>query len=581
MVEIAGKFLKKLETAVQRSRESLQPFRRKRLERIRELCGSNFSDNGTKYRVPVNFMKLAMNIYSRQLAPSNPRVLISTRLPDLVPAADDFELALNKTLEDIHFHKTLRRAVYEAMVGMGVIKVGLNRSKQVEIGGYLHDVGEPFADVVSLDDWVHDMSARSWEDVQFEGNYFRPLLSEVKACGLFKNTEKLQDGDDDSDNNEFGEEKAKTIQARAHQDDYKRRVDLLELWLPKDGVILTVHVGGTWTVLREEGWGGPETGPYKKLILDEIPDATIPYPPAALWQDLHELGNMIFTKLGDQAVRQKSILGVAKGDEEDLETLRNADDGDVVTLDRPGEAQEFHYGEINQSNFAFFLQVKDLFSWFAGNLDSLGGLSPMADTLGQDELLAASANKTLADMRDRTIMFTDEVITDIAKFLWDDPIRKVPIMKSVPGLDETIPAYFSADEQEGDFTDYQIGLDPYSLQPKTPSMQLQKLAQIMQQYIAPFGPMMEAQGMTLNFQRLVELLAKYSDFPELKQIVQFADPQMMAAQAGESRQSPVTHRVNERVSRSTGGTRTGRDQSLIQHLLRGAQPPQGGGNASV
>ena len=67
-----GDNLDKLRKSIQSSRRRLQPYREKRVRAIREFVGRNYSDTGSRDRVPVNMLELFISTYSRQLVGNEP-----------------------------------------------------------------------------------------------------------------------------------------------------------------------------------------------------------------------------------------------------------------------------------------------------------------------------------------------------------------------------------------------------------------------------------------------------------------------------------------------------------------------------
>ena len=101
-----------------------------------------------------------------------------------------------------------------------------------------------------------------------------------------------------------------------------------------------------------------------------------------------------------EAQRYK-VVGRTRGvDSEDAERIRAASDGEIVGVDNPEAIQEKMFGGLDQRNFAFMLQIKQLFSWQAGNLDLMGGLGAQSETATQDQLLHASASQRMAGRLD-------------------------------------------------------------------------------------------------------------------------------------------------------------------------------------
>ncbi len=577
MVSFNGTQLKKLRQAVDYSRRQLQPFRQQRYEVIRQYVGYHYSDDGAADRVPVNLLELAINIYTQQMAARVPQVLVSTSFRPLKPSAANFELALNHLLKEIRFGDTIRLAVIDALFSIGIIKTGLERRASVEIDGYLHDVGQPFADTISLDNWVHDTTATRLDQCQFMGDRYRLPLELVKESRAFKNTETLQ-ATVKSAYNEDGDSKAESLShgSQVDPDEYKEHVELWDLWLPAENLLITIPAEGDGKPLRVIDWDGPETGPYHLLSFSPVPGNIMPLPPSGLWMDLHDLANRLFRKLGRQAERQKTVLGVQSGAEDDGNRILKANDGETLRMDNPDRAREYRFGGIDQPSLAFLLQVKDLFVYLGGNLDSLGGLSPMADTLGQDQLLAQNASKRVADMQDRVISFTKDVINSLGFYLWTDPLINLPLTKRVPGMEQlSVPVTFDAESREGDFLDYNIEIEPYSMQHQSPQMKLQALVQVFQQFIAPFAPMMAEQGIGINFEGLLNTIGKYANVSELNEILEFTQPsgryeKTMVGQP--PAKWPTTRHISERVNRP-GATRSGKDAAMMQTLL-GGNPQQ-------
>jgi len=546
-----SKEVKQLQDSMAWSRKKLAPFRRNRMEVLREYVGFHYSDNGAYDRVPINLMELALNIYQQLLAAQAPQVLVTTPHKILKPKAANFQLACNHLLEEIRFGKTMGIVALDALISIGIIKTAVNNSATIEIGGFLHDVTQPFADAIHLDDWVHDMTAKIYEQVQYAGNRYTLLYDE--AMEMFKGSKGREHlvPSETRGYNEGGEPKGETLSrgVATSREEFKKTVEVWDMWLPKENLVLTMQAGDGSSVegevLNVVEWQGPEIGPYQILSYNDVPGNIMPLPPAALWEDLHDLENRLYRKLGRQAERQKTILGVRSGGNADGRRVINANDGEAINLDDPRNAQEYKFGGIDNTTLAFLIQSKDLYSYLAGNLDALGGLGPQAETLGQERLLAASASQRILKMQKITVEFTVEVVKNLGFYLWYDPLRRMPLVKRAPGGIE-IPIMFTPEDRESDFTEYNLKIEPYSMQHQSPAAKLQAIRQIFTDFIAPYVPMLEAQGITIDFEALFKTISKYSNLVD--------------------RQAPVTRRINERVNRP-GATTQGKDAAMMQTLL--------------
>jgi len=574
------KRIKKLRRAMDFSRRKLAAFREHRLEAIRQFVGTHYSEDGANVRVPVNLLELAIQIYTHALAASAPRVMVRSQHTALKRSAERLALATNHLIEDqIGLESTLQRALVEALFSIGIIKVGLNVSASVEIGGFQHDIGQPFADVVSLDDWVHDMNARTFEQVQFCGNRFRVALEDVKASGLYdKRALAALKATPKGTVDDLGEERAEDISMGSDPDpeEYREMVELWDIWLPAENLLVTLAADESVPPLRVVEWDGPETGPYHMLSFTPVPSNLMPLPPVALWMDLHDLANRLYRKLGNQADRQKTIVGYQRGEDDDADTINNTPDAGAVGLMNPAGAKEFRLGGVDPQSLGFLIDVFNRFSYLAGNLDALGGLSPMSDTVGQDQMLLSSASQRVNSMRNQMVKFTKKICRDLAWYLWTDPLIELPLTRRYSQYGIEVPIVYSAEDREGEFLDYNFDIEPYSMQRESPGTRLQVITTVFQNFLLPLAPMMEAQGIIPNIEGLLRTVANYTNMTELEELVMFTQPQQPPegpTQPGPVR-APVTQRTNVRVNRP-GATRAGRDNALQQLAMGGkAQPSQ-------
>ncbi len=556
---------KRLMTAVDWSVRQLTEPRRQRVDAIRQYVGSHYAKGGADRRVPTNLLELAVTIYVRNLAARAPQVMISTGVDALKPFAKNTEIALNQVPDEIGLASTLRRTVIEAIFGLGVCKVGLCSSGVALLG---HDAGEPFVDLVSLDDYFLDMSAKSRSGIQFEGNDYWLDIDSARA--MYDGPAKDVEADDHTVSGDQGEERAEGVGVDEGADLYREKVWLRDVWLPGSNELLTYGVKSQ-KVYRVLPWDGPEHGPYYTLGYTDVPGNLLPLPPVALWIDLHELANSLFRKLARQAEAKKTIAAFSGGNDESVEALKRASDGEGVRYTGP-KPEMLSVGGIDSPTLAFFLQSRDLFSYFAGNLDALGGLSPMTDTVGQDKLLTEAASARMDSMRSATTVFARDIFKALAWYEWTNPARRRVIQKPVEGTDIVLEREWSEETREGDFLDYNFDIDPYSMADDTPALRLQKIGQALERFVFPVLPMIQQQGGQLDFKRLLELVGKLGNVEELSELVVFGEPAQGEAPQGGSPEPTMkpanTTRTYERVNRP-GATRHGKDDAMSRLLMGG------------
>ena len=581
----------RLVSAFDHSRRKLLPFRERRLAMVRQFVGGSWSDGGAPDRVPVNFLEMALNIYRRQVAARAPRIIVRSKNGDNVSFADDLEIAVNLAIEDMRFDDTMRKWVLEAMFGMGILKVGLAPSSQKEVMGFTHDPGQPFADVVDFEDFVFDITAKRWDQVQFCGNRYSLPLEAIKDLKMFPRKEAVAETYR-RNTNEGGDETISNLvddggSAYSNQT-YMELVELWDIWLPYDNVVATFQTSPDGGIdarepLRVVEWDGPEGGPYHLLSFGDIPGQIMPLPPAALMIDLHELGNRVFRKLGRQADRQKTITLVASSNQDDGRRISAANDGDAIAVDRPEATKEIRYGGVDQAGLAFFQQLRQLTSYFGGNLETLGGLNNATNTASQEQLVKGQATMRISDMQERATDAATKVIKTISYYMWTDPVRAYRIPKKIPGTDMIIQSDLKPERRDGEFLDYAIEIIPFSMQSRTPSERLQTAMQIMQTYILPMAPLLQQRGLVPDIEAFLKMSAELSGAPEVMDLVKKVDPQEMMqgpVDDGGSAQAPSgpssTTRTNIRADR--GGDSLGKQDAAIAAMMNGAAGSAGGKN---
>jgi len=573
-----SKDMARLHRAMEASRRKMEPFRRRHRESIEQYVGVYYSDDAATKPVHVNLMELAANIYLQNLASKPPRVSVFCDIPKFRPQAAKLEVVMNRKLTDYSIHRALQRVVRSALFSMGIMKVGLKSMGDYTVDNYEFSKTEPFVESILLDDWVHDMTARVVEEVSFEGHRYRVNRKDaINDKSFRKNVREKLRGSEITNFNESGDERLHTLSQgwSASDDEMDPRVELWEVFIPEEKLLVTTLPNDDGPPLRVVEWDGPENGPFHKLFFNEVDGQTMPLAPAMMWQGLHRIVNGLYRKLDRQAQRVKHV-GVTRGeDSEDAERLRMASDGEIVAVDNPDAIQAKSFGGVDQSNFAFMLQSKELFSWLNGNLDALGGLGPQAETLGQDQLLYASANQRVSGMQDRVYLFTKQVLHAFGYYLWENPSESYNAEVQLGGGMPPLQSPLTAGERGGvDYYNYDIDIEPHSMQYRSPAQRMQQINQLVTGVFMPAMPIMMQQGLQINFAELAKIYSKYADLPELLDIVKSPGMDMnqltAEAQGGQEGgpQGGVQHNINERISRP-GATPQGAEQTLINTMMGG------------
>lgn len=562
----------KIHDCIEWANQQLEKTRAERREAVARFVGYHYGRNGAKKKSPVNLLELAVTIYIRLLAARAPRCIVHTDVSSLRPFAADMEIALNQIPGEINLSSTLRRAVLEAIFSMGVVKVGIGATNEnAKIGD------EPFVSIVQADDYFFDMSARSWEEVQYEGNEYWMDAAQIKELYGVSLEEDEYHGDGPD-----GQRQARSITVDEHGAVYSPRVLLRDVYLVRENRLVTYAVQ-TRRVLRDAPWDGPEGSPYVRLCFSDVPGNLLPLPPAAVWRDLNDLANTLFCKLAKQAAAAKTVACFQGGTDEQVSRFARAEDGTAIRYD--GATPEMvSAGGVNQQNLGFTISIWDRFNIIAGNLDSLGGLSPQADTAAQEKLISEASSARIRAMSDATVDFAKSIFRRLAWYCWTDPVRERTITRVYSrrfgGL--SVTKQWTPETRDGDFLDYNFDIDVFSMQDDSPTTRVQKFLTAYERVILPMLPQLQEQGAQIDLRGVLDWVGKNSNLPELAEFVVFPDrpPESRPPAGGSPRpeyvstKAPVTRRVYERVNRP-GATRHGRDAALMQTLLGGkAQPAE-------
>jgi hypothetical protein len=232
--------IKRLQGAINWSYRQLDAFRKNDAEAMREYVGYHYSDKGANKKVPFSLMELAISTYTQRLSGGKPRVLFTTPHRQLKAQQAKLQRGTNALLEEIDFHETLAEVIQSAFFSIGILKMGLDLRGQTEWNGFLHDVTQPFADSVTLDNWVHDMSATRWDKVQFCGD--RYCLDLEDAQQMFARGDLLRPI---SYMGNTQEDRAKDLSQGDgfNREDFREQTEVWDIWDPKENRIIMLAAG--------------------------------------------------------------------------------------------------------------------------------------------------------------------------------------------------------------------------------------------------------------------------------------------------------------------------------------------------
>ncbi len=598
MALLPAAMAERLFEAASYSREGMRAFREHREHRERQIVGYHYTDEGAGDRQPVNMLELARTTYMTNLVAQTPRADVSARqqgYQQLRATAQMLEVAINNTLDDIGYGEELENVVRDALTGMGIMCMGLSsHDETVEIDGVSYDPGRVMCGSIDLTDFVLDMTAKSEEGCQFKGHRYRLPYDYVMGSKLYKSSAKMHLEPTPYDRyDDYGLDRIESLSGLSAwgQEDVSDQIELWDFYMPHEGenglvvtAFMTFGAAGEaeGRVLRVMEWEGHEDGPYRILSFAKVPNNVLPLPPMAHLVDLADLGNTLFRKLARQADRQKRIgLGRA-GSAKDVRIVKEAEDGEVVLTIDPEAFKEAGIGGIDPNSNLFFMQVRDLWSYFGGNVDALAGLAQQGDTFGQERMISTAASKRMQKMQQKTAEFAAQDMKAIGWYLFTDPLLDLPVHIPSPRGTVSVPVRLTAQKLMGDFYSYNFDIQPFSLQYLSPSEKLQVITSVFERFIIPYLSVMMQEGKSLQFGNLLKLIAKNSNVPEIAELYSDADDmkeEPMFRTGGDMREQirsmkpPTTTRRVERTSSKQSPQRE-RQSAMMQSLTKAAGAAQ-------
>ena len=521
--------ISRLKSGIEYSLRRLEKFRTNRLNVIKQMVGKHYAEGGTDVKVALPLIRMAATIHNRRLIPADPGYLISTKYPELKQKALIGEICLNDTVKAMQLGDILRRAVLDAWIGYGVVKVGVCLYDTISWNGANHKLGQNYVELVDPEDYFVDMTAKRRELRAYDGHKYRIPLRAAQDMFPGKEVLPLEPGQA----NLSGDRSVSSISnpQAMYEGEIEEMTNLFEIFLPRDKLKLTMagdQDGGVSTrVLKVAPWKGPADGDLHVLGFLDVPGQIMPAGPAQDMIDLHETINRLYLKLEDQAMRQQSNGVYRPTSGVDAETWKNSKDGQWIACDSPEDCQEISRGGPHRDNLAFTLQLKMLFGEFGGNLGALGGTGPQSSTLGQDEMIQQNSSMLIQEMQHRVLRFAGSVGNSLFEWWWTDPMAEYMAERNYPGT--TIPMQpwartLKPSDRAGIFRRLNFDVDAYSLQPKTPQAKLQAIMQLFQTLLLPAAPMMKEQNVQIPWEAAIRLICKYANISDVEQIVQFAEP---------------------------------------------------------
>lgn len=530
------------------------------------MAGHRYSQEtglGQCDKVLVNLVQLMTVSLSVALTYNRPRYKVSTSNAANRSFARFCQDSLNEYCKRMKIEREARKVVLDAIFWVGI--------------GFCY--GEkPFARI-SPDDFLFDAGKGDLHKGDWYMHRYRVPLDDArnnprfdpKIARMLQPTKKAdRSGRSDA---------AETISIADYDEgEVDAMVDLCDVWDRRQQQCFTTQCHGNFEIYDRNPLDVQhcDRNPFRLLSYFEVPDNALPVSLIDGIYDNALIFNGLLRKMANRAKKLRDIPIYKPGAEDDMKRAMLASDLEAVKVtDKDGIGLLKLFGLDQQLN-AFTYSLLELTKQAGGNLDDLAGLAPTAETLGQSQEITRRVDQRIASYRAKTNEFFADIGGDIFEGMYYDPELVIRRHQPIPNTTFSVDASWWPPhlmERPAPFSEFDITIEPYSMEYEHPFTKFNKLVQALQ----VVDPLMQRQGVPFNGQRFLEEAADLLDAPQLLEFYDFGGLPLEMAE--EQQGSAANNAPHEYIRRnvSQGANSNGRLQQLMQQQGRNG----GGANGSM
>jgi hypothetical protein len=574
--------LERLCAAVTRDRRELEPFRRARVEMVRQYAGSNYGNDAAPAEVTVNLLGLYVEVITQNLVDNAPRVMLSTFDLGRKPQVDQEERWLNDELVRMGVVETYKRAIYDGLFTVGIVKVALATPADAAAEAWDVQAGQPFMDLIDLDDFACDTTARRFERCYYHACRYRievDLANELYAKGRADKFETQ----DRADYNQGGDERIHAISGtKGHREEATDYCDLWEVYIPRHKLVVTLRDDSgvpdtAFGPVRVQPWVGPAGGPYHFLSFGTVPGNLMPKAPIMDLFDLHRHFNRTYRKLMRRTADAKTVTVFDATQTDVVTRFKNEPDGGLIQGTNPQGIVKLESGGPTNDLVVMADHIWGYFNRKGGNIELLGGRGAQSRTASQDKMLNENAGAGISHLSDNFRAFVQSTCEAMLWYAHHHPTLVMEtayrsrVAPDVPFPPRRLAPAGRAGPPPA------ITIDPYSLARQTPQSRLAFIKDVLGT-VAPMMQLVAQQGHLPDMGEILKLFAKYGDDPDIITIFGLGEP-VQPGSGGDGGGMPAnTTRTYNRVS-SGGQGPAAEQQQLDTNVaqMQGPANPNSGG----
>ena len=525
-----------------------------------KTTGWGHSGRGTesKYRKSLpkgNLLQSAGLGLQVALAYGEPQFLFKARMPEHIGLAEKLTAGVNRMVTLLNAGDTARNVAADSYFGFGVFKVGIGRLPPSARATTGLTIG-PNIWRVDQNNLVYDIHASNWHDgMSYIGDLYDTPLDDAQEMypdhadrlAAMTDTERI--------------DAQHVLPRQSNLASAEDKVRLIDLFFPDIGVIAVWPIrGDSFGELANEPlavreYNGHWSGIYEILNHLYSPDELVPIAQAESVKSFHFLFNDLMHLTSEQALNAKINPVYRRGDDTDMQKLWNAKDRvPVGTKTLPNEQSFFEIPGPSQNQTAFMSAMFNFFKEFTPTFDD----PARAPTATQGALERQTTNAVIGEAKRKFNRSLQLVAYKLGHLLMSSNDLVLPSSRPLrPGSDVSVDVSFlpaQDDPRVATIDDFDISVDPYSTQFRTPQERLQMLiamnreiSQVMQ---------LKASGAPINVEKVIATFAEFSGEPMIQEWYEEVDPLFQAQRQQGNTNTPrvgVGQYTRESVSTQTNG----------------------------
>lgn len=500
-----------------------------------------------------NLLQTAALSLQIALAYGEPEALHTARNPEHYGMAFKLDPANNRMGKLLNLGDTARMVAADSFFGYGIYKVGVGALPAPARAATGLDYG-PCIWRVSQDDYIYDVTASRRDACAYESDiYTMPVEDAIQRWPQHAD---LLNSLADVDRMDGTHVLARPTMANSPE----RMVYLIDVFFPGARCIETWPIRAqSFGTLADKGLGcqdfnGHWSGVYEVLSHVYSPDELIPVSQAESTKSLHFLFQDLMEATAHQARSAKVNPIYQAGADKDMKRIWDAADRYPVSVTDPSRFSNFEIPGPSQSQTAYMAAVMQLFKQMTPTLDQ----PERAPTATQGTQVRETTNAIVGEARRKFNRSLQLVYYKLGHLLIDDNNIVLPATKPVaPGSKVMVDATWTTPDREprtGKIDDFDIAIDPYSLPMRSPEVKRDELLALIDRITTLM--LQKAQGSPINIEAAVQMMARYSGYPELLELVDDLAPvekalRQQSQQASGAQRVGVGHYVRENVSTKT------------------------------